>query len=60
MMIIPGWGHQKQSVPASPDSPDYLRDQSDRGKSIHEKIGPFAGQHILVLRKVRLAVRVVF
>ncbi len=60
VMIILGWGHQKQSVPASPDSPDYLRDQSDRGKSIHEEIGPFAGQHILVLRKVSLAVRVVF
>ncbi len=34
-----------------PDSPDYLGDQSDRGESIYEEVGPFVGQCILALKK---------
>ncbi len=45
---------------AFPDSPDYLWDQGDRGKSIKEKVGPVVGQHVPVLRKISLAMRVIF
>ncbi len=55
-LVPPERGHLEDLVFVFPDSPDYLRDQSDQGKSVEEAV---VGQCILVLQKICWAVRVV-
>ncbi len=60
MLVPPERGHQEKSVSLFPDSPDYLRDQSDPGKRIEEEIGPLVGQRIPVFEIIDWAMRIVF
>ncbi len=46
MLVPPERGHWQNSVLLFPDSPDYLREQGYRGKSIKEEVGPIKGQRV--------------
>ncbi len=56
MLVPPEREHYQNSVLLFPDSPDYLRDQGDRGESIKEEVGPVVGQGIPVLRTSPLGI----